>query len=93
MRESDVEKYLVVRVADCGAVAEKFTSPNRKFVPDRIILLGGSEVCFVECKATGEKPNVGQLRDHERRRALGYRVYVVDSRQSINDFLKREGFF
>lgn len=89
-RESEIEARLVKRVAECGAVAEKFTSPNRRNVPDRIIWLGGGEACFVECKAPGRKPTSGQLRDHERRRAAGYRVYVVDSFLGVEQFLADE---
>lgn len=89
-RESDIETRLVERVAECGCVAEKFSSPNKRNVPDRIIWFGWGEACFVECKAPGKKPTPGQLRDHARRRAAGYRVYVVDSFMGVEQFLTDE---
>lgn len=88
--ESDVEARLVKRVADCGGVAEKFTSPNRRSVPDRLVSWRGGYVCFVECKALGKEPTSAQLRDHERRRAMGFRVYMVDSYEAVEQFLTEE---
>jgi hypothetical protein len=49
-------------------------------------------VAFVECKAPGKEPTSAQLRDHERRRAMGFRVYVVDSYESVEQFLTAEGY-
>lgn len=102
MRESKVEAHLVECVEACGGACEKFKSPNRRNVPDRIVswpenlglegaILELAECVFVECKATGEKPTPGQLRDHERRRKMGFRVYVVDSYESVDNFLRSEG--
>ena len=39
---------------------------------------------WVECKAPGEKPRPSQLREHERMRALGQRVLVIDSLEQID---------
>lgn len=79
-RESIVEKHLVAEVKKAGGVAYKFVSPGRRSVPDRIVLLPGGRVVFVECKAPGEKPRPEQLREHERLRARGFTVVVLDSK-------------
>jgi hypothetical protein len=91
IRESDVEERLRMRVADFGGMAEKFTSPQRAHVPDRLVSWCGGAVCFVECKAPGKPPTKMQLRDHEQRRAMGFSVYVVDSYEAIEKFLIDEG--
>lgn len=87
-REKDVEQNLVGRVGDAGGIAYKFTSPARRFVPDRLCLLPvapehvdivAQYVQFVECKAPGARPTKGQTREHNRLRKLGYRVFVLDS--------------
>ena len=99
MRESDVEKYLVDEVAKRGGIAEKFTSPSRRSVPDRLVQwpsgamskFAPTVVHFVECKATGEKPTVPQQRDHERRRKMGFTVVVVDSYESVDNYLEVYG--
>ncbi|PIJ50648.1 nuclease [Erwinia sp. OLTSP20] len=79
-RESTIEKYLVAEVKKAGGIAYKFLSPGRRAVPDRLVLLPGGRAIFVECKAPGEKPRPEQLREHERLRALGFTVVVLDSK-------------
>lgn len=79
MRESTIEAYLVREVAKRGGIAEKFSSPGRRHVPDRIVTWPNGAVEFVEVKAPGKKPTAGQLRDHKRRRAMFQSVVVVDS--------------
>lgn len=103
--ERIVEDYLIVRVAVNGGQSEKFTSPNRRFVPDQIVMwpgyrqvvhdppffttrAAGPEVHFVECKAPGEKCTPGQLRDHARRRALGFRVEVLDTKDAVDAYIR-----
>ncbi|MGL9751795.1 MAG: VRR-NUC domain-containing protein [Symbiopectobacterium sp.] len=80
IRESTIEKHLVAEVKKAGGMAYKFVSPGRRSVPDRIVLLPGGRMVFVECKAPGEKPRPEQLREHERLRALGFTVVVLDSK-------------
>lgn len=86
--EKDIEKYLVEQVEAAGGMAEKFTSPNRRSVPDRLCLFPGGGVFFVECKAPGKKPTSAQLRDHKRRRELGFTVSVVDSKDGVDLFIE-----
>ena len=78
-RESLIEKHLIAEVKKAGGIAFKFVSPGRRSVPDRIVLLPGGRLVFVECKAPG-KPRTDQLREHERLRALGFTVVVLDSK-------------
>ena len=79
-RESIIEKHLVAEVKKAGGRAYKFLSPGRRSVPDRIVLLPGGRLVFVECKAPGEQPRADQLREHKRLRALGFTVVVLDSK-------------
>ncbi|CDG95807.1 putative nuclease p44 [Xenorhabdus bovienii str. puntauvense] len=80
IRESVIENHLVKEIKKTGGIAYKFVSPGRRSVPDRICVLPGGRVVFVECKAPGEKPRPDQLREHERLRALGCEVVVLDSK-------------
>ena len=66
MLEKDIEAAFVRRVKALGGTAEKFTSPNRRSVPDRMVMLPGGVVVFVELKAPGKKPTEAQARDHNR---------------------------
>ncbi|EDR2105050.1 VRR-NUC domain-containing protein [Salmonella enterica subsp. enterica] len=79
-RENIIEKHLVAEVKKVGGVAYKFISPGRRSVPDRLVLLPGGRLVFVECKAPGKEPRADQLREHERLRALGFSVVVLASK-------------
>lgn len=82
MRERDIEKALVKRVKELGGLCEKFTSPGRRSVPDRLVIFP-DRIIFVELKAPGKKPTELQQRDHNRRRALGCDVRVIDSIEGV----------
>lgn len=84
--EKDVEAALVRRVKALGGLCEKFTSPGRRSVPDRIITMPNGQIIFVELKAPNKKPTDAQIKDHERRRALGCDVRVIDNKEDARAF-------
>jgi hypothetical protein len=86
MLERDIEAYLVKRCKEIGALADKFVSPQRRSVPDRLITFSG-RVLFVELKATGKKPTEAQVRDHCRRRAAGAEVFWLDSKEAVDSVI------
>lgn len=86
MLEKTIEAALVKRVKQLGGMCEKFTSPSRRGVPDRIVTLPLNRIIFVELKAPGQKPTLLQLADHNRRCALGCDVRVIDSLEEVNAF-------
>ena len=86
MLERDIEAYLVKRCKEIGALCDKFCSPQRRSVPDRLITFGG-RVLFVELKATGKRPTPAQVRDHERRRASGAEVVWLDSVGGVDEVI------
>lgn len=88
MRESVIERYLVNQVEAIGGRAQKFVSPGRAHVPDRIVLMPGARIYFVECKATGETPNAGQMREHRRLLEMGFYVYVIDTLELVDAFIR-----
>ena len=60
MLEKAVEAALVRRVKVLGGLCEKFVSPGRRSVPDRLVTLPGGRIIFVEIKAPGGKPTPQQ---------------------------------
>lgn len=90
MREKQIEMALVYRVKELGGTCEKFVSPGRRSVPDRLVILPGydepARIIFVELKAPGNKPTEAQRRDHERRRELGCEVRVIDNLDDARAF-------
>ena len=87
MREKTIEQKFVMAVKRVGGLALKFTSPGFDGVPDRIVLLPGGKVAFVEVKAPGEKPRPLQLARHRLFRRLGFRVYVLDGEPQIGGMI------
>lgn len=83
MREKALEHKFVMKVKHIGGLALKFTSPGFDGVPDRIVLLPGGKMAFVEVKAPREKPRPLQLARHRLLRQLGFRVYVLDEESQI----------
>ncbi|KZE79296.1 nuclease [Paenibacillus elgii] len=93
MRERDIEKYLYEQVKAAGGWAPKWESPGNSGVPDRIVILPGNKILFVELKAPGKKPKPLQLAQHRRLSALNCDVRVIDGREQVDELLQawREG--
>jgi hypothetical protein len=87
MRESTIEQYLVRSVAAEGGVAEKFNSPGRRNVPDRLVSWPLGYVDFVEVKRPGEVVTDAQRRDHARRRRSGHNALVISSIQGVHNYV------
>lgn len=85
--EKVLEKYLVAEVKSLGGWAVKLLSGLVTGLPDRLCLLPGGVVAFVEVKTTGKKATPRQLTVHKKLRQLGFRVEVLDSKEGINNFI------
>lgn len=80
MLERDIEKKLVRPIRDLGGRCLKFETPGFTGVPDRIILLPGAHIVFVETKQPGKKERARQVYVHGLLRAMGFTVYsTIDS--------------
>lgn len=91
MEEKRIEQKLVKMTSQSGGVALKFISPGCAGVPDRLVLMPGGKVAFVEVKASGRKPRPLQIRRISQLRRLGFQVYVLDGTEQIEEVLKRIG--
>ena len=89
MREKQIEQKLVKAVRNADGLCPKFVSPGLAGMPDRLILLPGRRLAFVEVKAPGEKPRLLQLHRHAQLRALGFRVHVLDDPAQIPEILEQ----
>jgi hypothetical protein len=103
MKESAVEAYLVERVKKLGGEVRKVSWQGRKGAPDRLVMLPGCDApgwfksdrtIWVELKAEGlaalfpHTPHERQQwREHERMRAMGQRVAVIDSYAGVDEVL------
>ncbi len=87
MRESTVELKLVKAVKLLGGLAPKFVSPGLDGVPDRLVLLPGGKIAFIELKAEGKKMRPLQVRRKRQLEALGFLVYCIDKPDQIGGIL------
>jgi len=87
MREKTIEKKLILAIKDMGGIAPKFMSPGFDGMPDRIVLLPGGRMGFVEVKAPGKAPRPLQEARHRMLRLLGFKVYVLDTVDQIGGIL------
>lgn len=89
MRERDIEKRLVREIRRMGGEAYKWTSPGNDGVPDRIVMLPGGKLIFVELKADDGTLRPVQRVQIGRIRKLGQRAEVVRGTKGLEDFLER----
>ena len=92
MNEKLIERKLREGVKRKGGLALKFVSPGFTGVPDRIILLPSGKICFAEIKTTGEEPTPRQQLVIEQFRDFGFQVEIIDSQESLTNFLTDEDF-
>lgn len=87
MREKAIEQKFRAAVKAAGGLAVKFASPGFDGGPDRLALLPGGRMAFVEVKAPGKKPRPLQLARHRQLRQLGFKVYVLDDESQIGEII------
>ena len=83
MREKQIEQKLVKAVRAVGGICPKLVSPGMDGMPDRMALLSGGRIGFVEVKAPGQSPRPLQTHRHRQLRALGFPVFVLDDPEQI----------
>jgi hypothetical protein len=82
------EKYLHDAIASRGGLCPKFIDPARRGAPDRMVLLPGGRIHFVEMK----RSKFGKVAPHQERyhadlRRLGFSVHVLWSVEDVDAFL------
>ena len=87
MKEITVEEYLVQLVRRLGGWCFKFTPASYIGVPDRMVLLPGGRIGFLELKRPGERPRANQLGWIQRLRDLGFLSNWVDSKAGVDEFI------
>ncbi|MGE5390883.1 MAG: VRR-NUC domain-containing protein [Deltaproteobacteria bacterium] len=87
MLEKLIEKYLVLAVKKRGGLALKFVSPGISGVPDRIVLLPGRRIAFIEVKAPREQMRPLQKKRKKQLEKLGFMVYCLDDAKMIEGML------
>ena len=89
MRERDIEKKMLNAVRKMGGEAFKWVSPGNDGVPDRIVMLPGGRLIFVELKADRGRLSPVQKIQIRRIQKLGQEVEVVQGMDGLEEFLER----
>jgi hypothetical protein len=87
MLEKQIEHKLLTETRKRDGLCLKFISPGWNGVPDRIVLLPGGKMGFVEVKKPGKNPRTLQLRRHKQIRNLGFQVFILDDPGDIGGLL------
>lgn len=88
MLESSIERALVNGIRDAGGWAIKLVSPGNAGVPDRLVLMPGGQVVFVELKQDNGRLSPLQEFVHGRLRRLGMDVRVLYGRKAVKLFVE-----
>lgn len=82
--EKYIERSLVKYVEASGGLCIKLLTNHFLGLPDRMVLLPGGKIYFVELKSAGQKPRKIQTFVHNKLRDLGFTVLVIDNVEQIN---------
>lgn len=85
--EKVIERKLVEAVKANDGMCIKLLCDNLLGLPDRMVLMPHSKIAFVELKTTGRKPRRIQVFMHNKLRALGFRVEVIDTIKGVEQFV------
>ena len=85
--ERDIERYLVRRAIEHGGKAYKWVSPGRVGVADRIVLLPGGVVWFVELKTVKGRLSAWQKWFAAEMRRMGMNYIVIRSKEQVDKWL------
>ena len=87
MKEIVIEEYLISRTKALGGAALKMPSQWYRHIPDRLLLLPGGKMAFVELKRPGAKPREGQRKMGKWLKKLGFEWFIIDSKISVDALL------
>lgn len=85
--EKRLEKKLIREIERLHGRCVKFWPMSISGFPDRICLLPGGRIRFVELKDTGVEPENKQKAWHRKLRNLGFMVFVIDSDETLENFI------
>lgn len=85
--EKDIESFGGKECAKRGWLHEKFTSPQKRSVPDRLITTSNGFMFFIEYKRPGQYATPNQIADHTERRNRGVTVFVCDCYEQTEEAL------
>ncbi len=87
--EKAIEKYLTEQAEANGLLCLKYSNPNMVGYPDRLLVLPGGSVIWVELKSKGRKPTKIQQIRIAGLRNRGHYVWIIDNRKSVDSLMEK----
>lgn len=85
MKEQHLEQTLVKAVEAMGGICWKLVSPGTAGVPDRMILIPGGHVGFVEVKAPNGKIRAIQKHRLRQLQRLGFKAFILNDPAKVEE--------
>ncbi len=85
--EKAIERYLVEQAKINGLLCLKYSNPNMVGYPDRLLVLPGGGVIWVELKSKSRKPTKIQQMRMAELTGMGHLVRVIDNKPDIDELI------
>ena len=85
--EKAIERYLVDQARQKGLPCLKYSNPNMVGYPDRLLVLPGAKVVWVELKSKGRKTSKIQDERIAQLRNMGHEIRVIDNKTDIDKLI------
>lgn len=86
--EKDIERWLRWQITNLGGLFFKHVSPGNSGVPDRIAVLPGGRVYFIELKDVSGKVGRLQRWQVDRIRQRGANACIIQGMDQAREFIK-----
>lgn len=86
--EKDIELYFTTVIKQMGGRCLKWVCPGHRGVPDRIVLLPGGRIWFVEFKTETGRPTALQKHWQRVLSRMGFNVCILSGRQEVEVFIE-----
>ena len=92
MLESTLEQAVKKHIRSLGGRCYKWVCPGENGVPDRICILPGGKIIFIELKRPGRKDGVSARRKKMFRvlKSLGCKAWRIDNLEDLKARLQNE---
>lgn len=86
--EKDIECYVKHEIEKLGGRCLKWVCPGNAGVPDRIVLMPGGRIWFIEFKDDGGKMSHLQVWWRKTLRKLGFNAFKIRGRGAAETFIE-----
>lgn len=87
MKERDLELLLVGRVRSAGGLCIKLPAELYRGIPDRMVLLPGGRIFFIELKTDTGRVSPAQVRFSTFLRSLGFNSDIIKGKKALLEFI------